>query len=228
MDNFSFYYYINPKMNESLYYLFLSGLILGSGPCVGFCAPILIGFIANYKASLRKALISYLFFSSAKLVSYMVIGALCGVFSGILKSSFFTDYLNIVNITLGFFVLLIGVLTIISKEPLGSKYCSFFSKGNLRNASILGLLAGFSPCLPFLGILNYIIVISHSSLEGLLYAFAFGLGTSISPVILLVGLSGKLAGNFSGNNKITSLIRIISSFVLIYLGVSIIFQRVAQ
>ncbi len=212
-------------MNESLYYLFLSGLILGSGPCLGFCAPILISFTAAYKPSLRGALVSYLFFSSSKLVSYMVIGVLCGVFSGILKSGFFTGYLNIINITLGFFILLIGILTIIFKEPLSTKYCAFLSKGNLRNAGILGFLAGFSPCLPLLGILNYIIIISHSALEGLFYAFIFGLGTSISPVILLVGLSGKLAGNFSGNNKIKALIRVVSSFILIYLGAGIILQR---
>lgn len=212
-------------MNESLYYLFLSGLILGSGPCVGFCAPILTGFIAIYKPSLSKALTSYLFFSLAKLVSYMIIGALCGAFSGILKSGFFLSYLNVINITLGFFVLLIGILTIITKEPLSSKHCSFFSKGNLRNASILGLFAGFSPCLPLLGILNYIVIISKSPFEGLFYAFIFGLGTSISPVILLAGLSGRLAGNFSNNNKIKKLIRMVSSLILIYLGVRIIFSR---
>ncbi len=212
-------------MKESLYYLFLSGLVLGSGPCLGFCAPILTSFIATYKPSLRKALISYLFFSSGKLVSYMVMGALCGIFSGILKSGFFTNYFNITNIALGFFILFIGVLTIISKEPLSSKYCSFFSKGNLKNTGILGLLAGFSPCLPLLGILNYIIIISRSALEGLFYAFVFGLGTSISPVILLVALSGKLAGNFSNNNKIKTLIKIVSSLILIYLGTNIVFQR---
>ncbi|MFH1191451.1 MAG: sulfite exporter TauE/SafE family protein [Candidatus Omnitrophota bacterium] len=215
-------------MNESLYYLFLSGLILGSGPCVGFCAPILTGFIAIYKPSLRKALISYLFFSLAKLTSYMILGALCGVFSGILKSGFFLGYLNGINIILGFFVLFIGILTISNIDPLSSKYCSFLSKGNLRNASILGLLAGFSPCLPLLGILNYIVIISRSPLEGLFYAFIFGLGTSISPVILLVGLSGKLAGNFSGNNKIKKLIRVVSSLILIYLGGIIIFQRIMR
>jgi sulfite exporter TauE/SafE len=211
-------------MKESLYYLFVSGLILGSGPCLGFCAPILTGFIATYKPSLKKALVSYLSFSSAKLISYMILGALCGVFSGLLKSSLFISYLNIVSIILGFFVLLIGILTFIFKDPLGSKCCSFFSKGNLTNASLLGLLAGFSPCLPLLGILNYIIIISHSPFEGLFYALIFGLGTSISPVILLVGLSGKLAGNFSSNNKIKAIIRVVSSLILVYLGGRIIFQ----
>jgi len=212
-------------MNESLYYLFISGLILGSGPCLGFCAPILTSFIVTYKPSLRKALISYLSFSSGKLTSYMIIGALCGAFSGLLKSGFFIGYFNLINIIFGFFILLIGVFTFIFKEPLSSKYCSFLAKGNLTNASILGLLAGFSPCLPLLGILNYIIIIARSPLEGLFYAFVFGLGTSISPVILLVGLSGKLAGNLSGNSKIRTLIRVISSLILIYLGIEIILPR---
>jgi len=212
-------------MKESLYYLFLSGLILGSGPCIGFCAPILAGFIAAYKPSLKKALISYFYFSSAKVVSYMILGALCGMFSGVLKSDFFTGYLNIVNIALGIFVLLIGILTFVFKEPLGSKYCSFLSRGNLRNAGFLGLLAGFSPCLPLLGILNFIIIIAHSPWEGLFYAFVFGVGTAISPVILLAALSGNLAGIFAGNHKIKGLIRISSSLILIYLGLRIILQR---
>lgn len=212
-------------MAESLGYLFLSGLILGSGPCLGFCAPILVSFIAAYKTSLKKSLIAYLSFSSGKLASYMIIGGLCGIFSGILNSSIFVSYLDIINLALGFFVLAIGILTIVSREPLSSKSCAFLVQGNFRSAGILGLLAGFSPCLPLLGILNYIIIISHSGFEGMLYAFVFGLGTSISPVILLVGLSGKLAGVFSGNQKIKCLIKIVSSLVLIFLGAGIILQR---
>jgi len=211
-------------MKESLYYLFVSGLILGSGPCIGFCAPILAGFIATYKPSLKNALVSYLSFSTAKLFSYMLLGGLCGIFSGILKSGIFMGYLKVINIALGIFILLIGILTIISKDPLSSKYCSFFSKGNLRNASMLGFLAGFSPCLPLLGILNYIIIISRTPFEGAFYAFAFGLGTAISPVILLVGLSGKLAGFFSANQKIKTMIKVISSLILIFLGTMIILK----
>ncbi len=121
-----------------------------------------------------------------------------------------------------------GILTCIIKQPLSSKYCSFFAKGNFKNAGILGLLAGFSPCLPLLGILNYIIIISRSPFEGSFYAFIFGLGTAISPVILLAGLSGKLAGSFLGNNKIKTLIRVVSSLLLIYLGVGIINNNIGD
>ncbi len=213
---------------ESLYYLFLSGLILGSGPCIGFCGPVLAGFIAAYKPSLNKALVTYFSFSVAKVAGYMVLGVLCGIFSGLLKSQPFINYLNIINIFLGFFVLFIGALTLIFKDPLGSKYCSFLWRGNLANAGVLGLLAGFSPCLPLLGILNYIIIISRSPWEGMFYAFIFGLGTIISPVMLMAALSGRLAAIFAGQDKIKKSIRVISGLLLVYLGLRIILERIGH
>ncbi|MFA5275880.1 MAG: sulfite exporter TauE/SafE family protein [Candidatus Omnitrophota bacterium] len=211
-------------MSESLYYLFLSGLILGSGPCLGFCAPILVSFIATYKPSLKKSLFSYLIFCAGRISGYMIVGALIGVFSGVLKSNIFSGYANIINMALGFFILFIGIITIISKDPLKSRYCAFLYKGNLRNAGVLGFLAGLSPCLPLLGILNYIIVISRTPLEGVSYAFVFGLGTAISPVIFLIGLSGKLAGALSLNQKIKQAIKVVSSLVLMLLGANIILK----
>jgi sulfite exporter TauE/SafE len=226
MDNSFPCLYINPVTKESLYYLFLSGLILGSGPCIGFCGPVLAGFIAAYKPSLKKALITYFSFSLAKVASYMVLGVLCGIFSGLLKNNLFIGYLNIVNIASGIFILLIGGLTLIFKDPLGSKYCSFLWRGNLSNAGILGMLAGFSPCLPLLGILNYIIIISHSPWEGVSYALVFGLGTIISPVMLMAALSGKLAAIFAGQDRIKRSVRIISGLFLVYLGLRIILERI--
>ncbi len=212
-------------MKESLYYLFLSGLLLGAGPCVAFCAPILTGFIAAYRPSFKQALVSYLFFSIGKIFSYVLLGALCGIFSGVFKSGIFVNYFKSINLVFGLFILLIGILTFISREPLSSKYCAFFSRGNLRNAGILGFLAGFSPCLPLLGVLDYIVIISHSAPEGALYALIFGLGASLSPMILLAGLSGKLAGSFSGNRKIKKFVRISCGLLLIYLGSKIILPR---
>lgn len=211
-------------MPESLYYLFLSGIILGSGPCLSFCAPILVSFVAAYRPSFKKAVVSYLSFSIAKMLSYMIIGGLIGFFSGFLRSGFFLGYANAINILLGIFILAIGALTIAVKEPLKSRYCSFLSRGNLKNAGLLGFLTGFSPCLPLLGILNYIIIIARSPAEGVLYAFVFGLGSAISPVILLIGLSGKLAGDFSYNQNIKFLIKIVSSLVLIFLGIVILLK----
>jgi sulfite exporter TauE/SafE len=76
-----------------------------------------------------------------------------------------------------------------------------------------------------LGILNYIIIISHSALQAAIYALVFGLGTSVSPLILLIGLSGKLSGILSRNKRFGSIVRIVAGSVLIFLAAKIILQR---
>jgi len=209
-------------MKESLYYLFLSGLILGSGPCLSVCGPVLISFVAAYRPSLRSSFFAYVHFSLAKISAYMVIGALLGIFSGILKNRTFQLYANTINLFLGFLVLFIGLATFVSKNHLKSKLCSFLHKGNFRNVGIIGFLTGLSPCLPLIGIFNYIIIISHSPLEGIIYSLVFGLGTTISPVILLIGLSGGLAKAVSFNKKLRFIIKLISSLVLIIMGLGIV------
>jgi len=199
-------------------------LILGSGPCLGFCGPILAGFIAAYKPSFKKGLFAYFSFSAGKLASYMFIGALCGLFSGILKNALFTGGLEAMNAVLGVLILGIGVLTLAFPEPLKNRFCSFFARGNLRNAGLLGLLTGFAPCLPLLGILSYIIIIAHSVGEGVLYALAFGAGTAVSPVILLAGLSGHLAGGFASRPKARAVIRVVSGLLLAGMGAAILLK----
>lgn len=211
-------------MKESLYYLFLSGLILGTGPCAAFCAPILASYVVVYKNSFNKGVVSYAAFSAGRLISYAILGALCGGLSGILKSAALSGALGTITVIFGTGIALIGVLTILSKNPVAAKYCSFLHKGNVRNAGILGFLAGFSPCLPLLGILNYVIIISHSVLEAVVFILVFGLGTVISPVILLIGLSGKLSGFFSRNQKLERIIRLCAGVFLIFLGIKAVLQ----
>ena len=215
-------------MKENLLFLFISGLVLGSGPCIGFCAPILAGYVAAYRTSLRKAVISYVVFSAAKLVSYMIIGALCAIFADILNSVFFEKYLYGINIILGAFVLLIGISIFIPKQAFFGRYCSFLHTGNIKNVGVLGFLAGFSPCLPFFGILNYIIAVSHSPFQSVLFTFVFGLGTSISPILLFVAFSGKLAGDFSKYKLWATIIKFGSAFVLFFLGAKIILQTLLR
>ncbi|MFY9401999.1 MAG: sulfite exporter TauE/SafE family protein [Candidatus Omnitrophota bacterium] len=214
-------------MRESLYYLFLSGLVLGSGPCLGTCAPILMSFAASYRVSIKGALFAYLYFSLAKITAYMLIGALSGFFSGLLRSSSFNLYANAVELIMGVFVLFIGIVTFIFKDPLKSKYCNFLHKGNFRNAGVIGFLTGLSPCLPLIGILNYIIIISRSFLDSIFYSFVFGLGTSVSCLFLLTGLSGKIGELVASNRLSKNLVRFISSIILVGIGFIIIFKALS-
>jgi threonine/homoserine/homoserine lactone efflux protein len=84
---------------------------------------------------------------------------------------------------------------------------------------------GLSPCLPLLGILNYIIITSSSPLEAVLFTLVFGVGTILSPLILVVVLSARLGKWFSENEKFKRVLKIICGLVLVLLGSKIILQR---
>ncbi len=211
-------------MKENLYYLFISGLILGSGPCLSLCAPVLISYTAALKASVKKSLLSYLVFSGFKILSYIILGVLCAGGVILLKHPVFIDYSNRIYLGLGYFIALIGLTTIFYKGKRISRICQWIHKGNIKNVGILGLLVGLSPCLPLLGILNYIVIISNSVYEAIIFSLVFGLGTALSPLLILVMVSGKVAEKLSQNDKFKVGIRIICGIVILFLGGKIILQ----
>ncbi len=211
-------------MKENLYYLFLSGLILGSGPCLAFCAPILVSYTAIHKKTFKDSFFSYLVFSLCKLLSYAVLGLLCALGVKIINTPLGAKYLDSIYLGLGYFIVLIGVATIFHKGKKLTSICSWLNKGNIKNVGILGLLIGFTPCLPLLGILNYIIIISKNIPQSIIFSLVFGLGTVISPLFILVLISGKLVDQFSKNNIFKAVIRIVCGLILLLLGGRIILQ----
>ena len=215
-------------MAENLCYLFLSGLILGSGPCFYFCAPILATYTALYKSTFRGALISYLIFSLFKIIGYIVLGLLCALFWKLLNNPRFMHFLDLIYMIMGLFIIVIGISTLFHKTSLGGRCCSFLHQGNIKNVGVLGFLVGISPCLPLLGILNYIVIISHIPVQAILFALIFGLGTVLSPLILIVGLSGKLATYTLGNKKLQLGMKIVGGLFLIFLGLQVTLGKLLQ
>ena len=211
-------------MSENLYYLFISGLILGSGPCLSLCAPILVSYTALTKKSFKGSFSSYLIFSLNKLIGYCILGILCGLGVKIIASPLGAKYLDLIYLIIGCFIVLIGITAIFNRGNNFNPICNWLHKGNIRNVGVLGLLIGLAPCLPLLGILNYIVLISDSYLQTIGFCVVFGLGTIISPLFLMVMLSGKLAGAFSKNNKLKIIIRILCGGIIVFLGGRIILQ----
>lgn len=197
---------------------------MGSGPCLSLCAPILMSYAAAHKTTLKKSVLSYFIFSSFKLISYLLLGAIWMLGVQILRNIVLREYLDIVYLILGCFIILIGITTIVRKGGGISEICSWVHKGNIRNVGVLGILVGLSPCLPLLGILNYIVIISDRVLDALLFSFVFGLGTVFSPLFILMILSSKIGGLSSGNTKFNAVLRIICGGVLLFLGGRIILQ----
>ena len=98
------------------------------------------------------------------------------------------------------------------------------TKGHVRNVGVFGLLVGLSPCLPLIGILNYILIISKTPVESVFFALIFGLGTIVSPLVLLMVVSSKFSQMFSQNNKAKTAIRLISAGLLLLLGIQVIIR----
>lgn len=215
-------------MKENLYYLFVSGLILGSGPCLSLCAPVLVSYTAIHKKTLRDSFFSYLIFSLSKLLGYCILGVLCTFGVKIIATPLGAKYLGLIYLIVGCFIILIGLTTIFYKGNKLNPVCSRIHKGNIRNVGILGLLIGLAPCLPLLGILNYIVLISDSFFSAVGFCIVFGLGTIISPLFLMVMLSGSLAEAISKNDKLKIIIRILCGGIIIFLGGKIILQRLLR
>lgn len=97
---------------------------------------------------------------------------------------------------------------------------------------ILGVLLGFAPCLPLIGILTYIAVKSTNPWQGLIYAGCFGLGNIII-VLLLGGFSASLLARYKPKiGKAQDILAKASGFFLTIWGsmllvetISIIFEN---
>ncbi len=94
-----------------------------------------------------------------------------------------------------------------------------------KSTVILGLLIGFLPCAPLLVILSYVGLISKTWTNSLLYSFSFGMGTFVSPLILLAIFAG-LIPQFLLNKKAvySRIFSFICGLVIILLGIQLITQ----
>ena len=208
-------------MSENLSYLFVSGIVLGSGPCLVSCAPFLIFYTTAHKPGIKRSLYSYAIFSLGRLMSYILWGFLCAVGAAYLQSEMVSRYTNIIYLILGIFIAVLGVATCLGAKEFFGKTCAMFHQGNVRNVGLAGLLIGFAPCLPLLGILNYVVLVAQNPWDAVMYLLVFGSGTIVSPLVLLAALSGKFAQILSGNKNIKSLVQYVSGGVLVLLGLRI-------
>ncbi|MBN1405597.1 MAG: sulfite exporter TauE/SafE family protein [Candidatus Omnitrophica bacterium] len=211
--------------------LFLTGIIFGTGPCLATCGPILISYITALKKSPKGALISWLLFSASRIFVY----ALLGMSAGLIGSSLYQGYYwqkssFVIWIIGGLFICLLGLLVVIGKNT-HSKYClkmqDVFLNKDKKSIIILGLVIGLFPCIPLIGIISYISMISVRFYQGIVLMLCFGLGTIISPLIFLslgAGLVTKL--KILRNENIYVWLQKAAGIVLFSLGVHILVKTI--
>jgi len=207
--------------------LFLTGVVLSSGPCLVTCGPIMVSFIGSYSNSVRSGLKIYLIFCLTRILSYGLIGLITG-FAGeyFLNEIYQTKYVNYLYLFFGVFILIVAIVAFISKLQINEK-CrakkNSFSKSMFLNAAIFGLGIGFWPCPPLLGVLSSILLLSNNIWKGFFYAVSFGMGTIVSPLAILSLFASSLDRFFQKVPKILRLIKIVFSILLLLIGMRIIY-----
>ncbi len=185
--------------------VFILGLLFGFGPCTVFCAPILTPMVLSSAKSAKEGLFEGISFSLGRLLSYSVLGA-AAAFIGSKISTIMPPWF------FGLFIIVLGILILLKKTP---KLCGVFSKyKGVHAAFVTGVFVGFAPCYPLVAALS-LAAVSGSVFLGALIGFVFGLGTMLSPLLLISLAAGKWA-SFSIQFQKTN--TIISGLFLIFLG----------
>lgn len=171
--------------------LFLTGVSLGFGPCLFFCVPIIIPYIAGTSKNWMEGLKAILAFSLSRFSGYALLGLAAGLSGQVL-----VEFLGQTNFSLyvwimgGLFISALGCLILFGVEPKVSFFRSFSRTidGGLVSLALLGFLVGITPCAPLIGVLTYIALNVESPLAGALHSMCFGLGAAIVTPITVLGI----------------------------------------
>jgi len=213
-------------MDKIIISLFLTGLLFGSGPCLASCGPFLITYIAATKKDISQGMIVYILFSSARIFVYLVLALLIFFFSQFVIGKLLGHLSRYLLIFSGGMMVLIGFFLAFGRRlkfNFWQAWHKHIVQQDKKSVIVLGLIIGFLPCAPLLAILAYIGLISRNWLASLLYSLAFGIGTFLSPLILLIILAG-LIPRFLLEKKVIydSVFSFICGLIIILLGVQLI------
>lgn len=169
----------------------IAGLFYGITFCSLSCLPCIGIYIVGTQEGFGKGLKAVLIFSASRIVTYTLLGGLCGYIGSLILEEIDPGWILLIN---GAVLFLIGITVILS--PLrsctqsGQKISKRMSVQSVYlHLIIMGIVISLIPCLPLTGILLYSST-THSVFSGGLIALMFSIGTSISPLYLFGGAAG--------------------------------------
>jgi sulfite exporter TauE/SafE len=185
------------------------GLLFGLGPCLSTCAPVIVPVIASSAKNYKEGFLSAIIFSAGRILSYAVLGFIFGLFGKELEI-----YMS--GKVIGLFMILLGAFTffnyhkkcILPKIKVTNYFMLFFA----------GIVMGFTPCGP-MGAALAIAALTHSALAGMFVGITFGIGTAVSPLLIIGILSGAWAKMVARNPDFAKITRYVSGIFLVGLGI---------
>jgi len=192
-------YYTYCMLIDKIIYLTVQGFLFGYGPCLATCAPVLLPYVGT-KKTWKEGLFAALSFSFGRLVVYVILGGLFGYFGAfIMKYYYYSGTYHYLKAVLSAILIIIGAL-VISGKNFNFRFCLPAGRqavGIEGNMAVLGMLVGLSPCAPLIGILLEIALLSDNFFAGFAYSFFFGIGTVLSPMLLIAAVIPMIGGRFN-------------------------------
>ena len=194
-----------PTISNPFLGAFAGGLLYGLAVCTAACLPYLASYIAGINAGFRKGVVVTLIFNSGRIVAYALIGGLVGLFSGLFRlavsNTAISPFQIYSSITFSIVTIIIGGSILLRlRKPCecnlpNSKAAVAQGKRNRFGfdfgAFSLGLSRGLILCPPLMALLAFSVPFS-TPIGSVSLAVLFGLGTALSPMLLLGGATGWL------------------------------------
>jgi sulfite exporter TauE/SafE len=202
--------------------------------CTSACLPYIASYIAGIGAGFRKGIIITLIYNSGRITAYALIGALIGVFSGVFRLfvneasiSPFQEYssyaFSIVTIAIGISIILKNRSPSCDCNLQDNKSSEVKKNGRFDvRAFSLGLSRGLIICPPLVMLLLYSVPFA-APIDSFAVAVLFGLGTAVSPLLLLGGVTGWLLNKAPLFRKWIS---IAGAAILIILGIGTLINTI--
>ncbi|MFH1245487.1 MAG: sulfite exporter TauE/SafE family protein [Candidatus Omnitrophota bacterium] len=212
--------------------VFMIGVALSWGQCLAFCAPIMLPYVAATQQGWREGYKAGLVFSLARIIPYVILSLLSAGLGRCIISKAYESYAGaVVDGIMGGCLVVLGIV-IISKQSLHFWGCPSVkthpapgdSPGGRKGLFLLGLLTGFAPCVPMIGLLVYIAFKAENLLQGALFGLAFGIGTLVSPLFLFASLSGGAAGFLRKKPQVYKVFSGICGLILLYFGTGMVMR----
>ncbi len=204
------------------------GLFSGVAFCTAACLPYVTSYIAGIGAGFRKGMVVTSTYNIGRVAAYAMLGALVGLLKLSVSDEAIFSYQKYSFLALGAISVVLGVNVIwksrkpscincpaaeIKAQTGRSKLFGRFDVG----AFSLGLSRGLIVCPPLIAVLAFSVA-SAAPLDSFLLAVLFGVGTALSPLLLLMG--GATGWLLNKAPLLRKWISISGGGVLIALGIS--------
>ncbi|MGF3522139.1 MAG: sulfite exporter TauE/SafE family protein [Candidatus Bathyarchaeia archaeon] len=177
------------------------GLLSGLVFCTSACLPYVASYIAGVGSSFRKSVFITVTYNGGRLTAYALIGVALSITKLSIGDAFFSSYQNYALVALGIVSTAVGANMIYkSKKVTCGAKCAGSPVDSNRNITatrfdlqvfVLGLTRGLIVCPLIAPVLVYSVTTAVAA-DSFFLAVLFGLGTTLSPLMLIGGVTGWL------------------------------------